>query len=486
MNTIILPYQLFQDLSIWNKNSTLYLIEEYHLFNLYSFHKLKLVLHRASMKAYQDLLKSHDFKVIYLSCTEEVSRIEKLMENFKNQSLEMLDPCDNWIEKKLIQSAEKFNVSLKIMDSPLFINSKEELKMTPHRKNFYFQTDFYTLQRKKLSILMEDGKPKEGKWTFDTENRSKYPKTEIPPSFLPSEENSYIQEARTYVEELFPDNPGNSKGPILFEINKEGTQKRILEFLENRFLHFGKYEDAILKEEHVLNHSVLSPMINIGLIHPLDLVLKAEEFAEKKNIPINSSEGFIRQIIGWREFIRWVYLEKGTYQRTKNYWNFHRKIPDSFWKGTTGIAPVDITIKKILETGYCHHIERLMVLGNFMVLCEFDPDEVYRWFMEMFIDAYDWVMVPNVYGMTQFADGGTMTTKPYISGSNYLMKMSNYPKGEWQKTWDGLYWRFIDKQRNFFLKNPRMGMMVNLFNKMPEEKRKEHLNHAEKFLANLS
>jgi deoxyribodipyrimidine photolyase-related protein len=180
-----------------------------------------------------------------------------------------------------------------------------------------------------------------------------------------------------------------------------------------------------------------------------------------------------------------MYEAKGVYSRTKNYWGFTRKIPTSFYQGTTGIEPVDDAIKKVLKTGYCHHIERLMILGNFMLLCEFHPDEVYRWFMELFVDAYDWVMVPNVYGMSQFADGGSFATKPYISGSNYVLKMSNYKKGEWQKTWDGLFWRFIHVQRNFFASNPRLNMMLRILDKMPPEKKKSHFEQAERFIAAL-
>ena len=180
-----------------------------------------------------------------------------------------------------------------------------------------------------------------------------------------------------------------------------------------------------------------------------------------------------------------MYETRGSDERTRNFWGFTKKIPKSFYDGTTGIAPIDQTIKKTLETGYCHHIERLMVLGNFMMLCEFDPDEVYRWFMELFIDSYDWVMVPNVYGMSQFADGGLMASKPYISGSNYLKKMSNYKKGEWQAVWDGLFWRFMDKHRGFFKKNPRLGMLVAMFDKMPQEKRQQHLENAAVYLESL-
>jgi deoxyribodipyrimidine photolyase-related protein len=226
-------------------------------------------------------------------------------------------------------------------------------------------------------------------------------------------------------------------------------------------------------------------MLNIGLLTPQQIIDETLRVSAAKNIPLNSLEGFIRQIVGWREFIRLVYEREGTKQRTTNYWKFKRKIPTSFWTGDTGIAPIDSTIKKVLKTGYAHHIERLMVLGNFMLLCEFDPDEVHKWFMEMFIDAYDWVMVPNVYGMTQFADGGLMTTKPYISGSNYLMKMSDYEKGSWQPIWDGLFWRFMHVHRRFFLQNPRIGMLVKTFDKMPEEKRNAHLQIGNNYLESL-
>ncbi|MGY8953273.1 MAG: FAD-binding domain-containing protein, partial [Flavobacteriales bacterium] len=176
------------------------------------------------------------------------------------------------------------------------------------------------------------------------------------------------------------------------------------------------------------------------------------------------------------------YESRGSEERTLNFWKFKKKIPASFYDGTTGIPPIDQTIKKVLRTGYCHHIERLMVLGNFMMLCEFDPDEVYRWFMELFIDAYDWVMVTNIYGMSQFADGGLMATKPYISGSNYLMKMSNYKKGEWQDVWDGLFWRFMHTHRDFFLSNPRLRMLIRMFDKMSIEKREKHIINAEAYL----
>ena len=183
--------------------------------------------------------------------------------------------------------------------------------------------------------------------------------------------------------------------------------------------------------------------------------------------------------------MRATYDDLGVDMRTQNHWNHTRSIPSSFYDGTTGIDPIDDVIKRVLATGYCHHIERLMVLGGFMFLCEFDPKEIYTWFMEMFVDSYDWVMVPNVYAMSQHADGGLITTKPYFSGSAYVRKMSNYPTGEWASTWDGLYWRWIWNHVDELAKNPRWAMMCSMAKKMPKEKLESHLKTADGFLTNL-
>ena len=330
-----------------------------------------------------------------------------------------------------------------------------------------------------------DGKPSGGKWTFDTENRKKYPAKKTPPSIQYPDIDAYYKEAKEYVADHFSDHYGNLTEFPLYPTNYESTKDWLNQFFEQRFMEFGTYEDAIVAENSILNHSVLTPMLNVGLITPIEIIEACLIYAKEHEIPINSTEGFVRQIIGWREFIRGIYESRGSEERTTNFWKFTKKIPPSFYDGTTGIPPIDKTIKKILKTGYCHHIERLMVLGNFMMLCEFDPDEVYRWFMELFIDSYDWVMVTNIYGMSQFADGGLMATKPYISGSNYLMKMSNYKKGEWQAVWDGLFWRFMHTHRDFFLSNPRLGMLVRMFDKMSEEKRQLHIDNGEKYLGRL-
>ena len=284
-------------------------------------------------------------------------------------------------------------------------------------KNFFKPNSTLNNEKKRSILLDEESKPLGGKWSFDGENRKKYPKGKIPPPVQYPNLNSYFKEAlKEYTEKHFEKNLGEIPKYSSYPITHQETEIWMNQFFEKRFLEFGTYEDAIVREERVLNHSVLTPMLNVGLIQPQEVIDGALKYAQENDVPLNSLEGFVRQIIGWREFIRGMYECKGTASRIRNFWGFNRKIPNSFYDGTTGIVPVDVTIKKVLKDGYCHHIERLMILGNFMLLCEFDPDEVYKWFMELFIDAYDWVMVPNVYGMSQFADGGFFATKPYISG----------------------------------------------------------------------
>ena len=487
--SIIFPNQLYKEHPAIHNNIPAYLVEEWHFFNQYQFHKEKLVLHRASMKFYEQFLKAQGVVVHYIESNKIQNKCELLIEQLhsnKVKQIHIVDPVDNWLLEKMKSSCKKYGIELTIYDNPNFLNTINQVGDFFSKKKTYFQTDFYTWQRKTRNILLEkDGKPLGGKWTYDADNRSKFPKKEAAPKLPSAPPNNYISEAVSYIQKNYPNNYGSVNEHHLFAINFDDTEKWLEEFLQDRFEKFGIYEDAIVGKELVLHHSVLSPMLNIGLISPQQIIDQAIAFSKKNNIPLNSLEGFVRQIIGWREFIRIVYEREGSKQRTTNYWKFTRKIPASFWKGTTGITPIDITIKKVLATGYCHHIERLMVLGNFMLLCEFDPNEVYKWFMEMFIDAYDWVMVPNVYGMTQFADGGLMTTKPYISGSNYLMKMSDYEKGEWQPIWDGLFWRFMHEHRTFFLSNPRIGMLVHTFDKMSTDKQKKHLDNANNFLIEL-
>jgi len=485
--TLIYPHQLFKQHPALYATRVVYLVEEFLFFRQYHFHQQKIWLHRASMKAYADFLLQKNYRVVYIESIDALSDTRKLLPDLASEGIRTVhyaDSTDNWIERRLKTQARLSGIELKQYRTPGFINSKEELDDYLATKKTYFQTDFYIAQRKKRKILLEyDEKPVGGQWSFDADNRARFPKNKMPPILEFPVLNKYAEEARQYVQKHFPHHYGQIG--YHYPTNFTEAEKWLDDFLVNRFHSFGIYEDAIVAGEHFLYHSVLTPMLNTGLLEPQQVVDRALDAAINYDIPLNSLEGFIRQLIGWREFVRMLYEKEGSRQRTNNYWGFTRKIPASFWTGNTGILPVDTVIKKLLSCAYSHHIERLMVMGNFMLLCEFDPDEVYKWFMELYIDSYDWVMVPNVYGMTQFADGGLMMTKPYISGSNYLVKMGDYRKGPWQQVWDGLFWRFMHVHRSFFTSNPRLGMLVNTFDKMPPEKKQLHLDNANKFLQTL-
>ncbi|CAD7813459.1 (6-4) photolyase [Chryseobacterium aquaeductus] len=481
---LIFPHQLFKDTDYLDKSQPVFLVEEFLFFRQYKFHKQKIAFHRASMKFYEEYLTKEKFTVEYIESTSPLSDVRKLMKHLEKEKFDKIlitDVCDNWLEKRIRQT----KLELEILDSPLFINTKNDLKEYFEDKITYHQTDFYKQQRISRNILMKAGKPMGDKWTFDTENRKKYPKNKKAPSIHYPENSKFYKEARKYTEKNFGENYGNLSSYQLYPVTFEEAENWFNQFLELRFADFGVYEDSIVEREHFLHHSVLSPLLNIGLLNAEKVLREAIEYAKDFDIPINSLEGFVRQILGWREFVRGIYVYEGTLQRNKNYWKHKNPLPKSFYDAKTKIKPIDSTILKVLETGYAHHIERLMIFANFMNLLKLNPDEVYQWFMEMFIDSYDWVMVPNVYGMSSFSDGGKMSTKPYISGSNYIKKMSDYADGEWTEKWDALFWNFVNENRQFFKSNARLGVMLKTLDKMTDDKKSEHFKIAKQTIKDL-
>ncbi len=490
---LVFPHQLFKDHPALDKSRKVFLIEDPLFFGdiryPFKFHKKKLIFHRASMKAYEKYLTDMGYDVVYLqySSFKEDRRSNYLYVFFNKMKINVFhyaDVNDFILEKRIQRMIKQLQKSFVKYPSPMFLSDEKFLREYFEGKKSYLMASFYIEQRKRLNILLADGRPAGGKWSYDEENRKKLPKGFKTPRLKFPDDTEFEIEAIDYVEKNFPDNPGDGFD-FIYPVTFEQAEDWLENFLTNRFKLFGDYEDAIDKDETYLFHSVLTPMLNSGLLTPKQVIDKTLQFASENNVPLNSLEGFVRQIIGWREYIRAVYLLEGVKQRTTNYFKFNKKMPMAFYNASTGIEPVDTVIKRALEKSYTHHIERLMILGNFMLLCEIHPDEVYKWFMEMYIDAYDWVMVPNVYGMSQYADGGLICTKPYISSSNYIRKMSNFDKGNWTEIWDALYWRFIYKHKKVFEKNPRMSMMIVQLNKMDKVKLKIHLKIAENFLKKL-
>ncbi|MBM3193582.1 MAG: cryptochrome/photolyase family protein [Chlamydiae bacterium] len=456
----IFPHHLFEDHPCLKRGRTVFLIEDRRFFSDFLFHKQKLVFHRASLKSYQNFLEEKGYTTVYIE-----GDLEDAFEHKKISSLHLVDIDDVEVEKRVHACIKKFGVKLEVVKSPLFLTGIDEFKEFFKGKNHFSCDTFYIYQRRKLHILIDEmGKPVGGKWSFDKENRRKLPKSINIPNQPLFGKSNIVKKSVEYVEKKYLHHLGTSDH-FVYATTHEEAKHALKDFLENRLYFFGDYEDAIDPNEGIIFHSALSMLINVGLLTPNQVVQETIAYANKNEIPLNSLEGFIRQVIGWREFIRGVYHIIGEKQRTGNFFHHKRKMPKVFYEGTSGILPLDHAIDKLLKTAYLHHIERLMLLGNFFLLSEISPDEIYRWFMELFIDSYDWVMVPNVYGMSQYADGGMMTTKPYFSGSNYILKMSSYKKGDWSEIWDALFWRFMIKHLPFFEKQPRLSILYDMAKK---------------------
>jgi len=438
----------------------------------------------------QDYLKTlHQQNARIESYQPGVCSLTSLLNGLQDQGYRKIvccDPVDFELERRLRVGTELASLDLELLENPSFINSYQENTDWRGTAKRWHMGNFYQWQRKRLNILMDGEGPTGGNWSFDKENRRKIPNRNIhliPAVNLPVRDQTLFGNHRDN-DQHFQHSPGTSTS-LYYPTTHSEASRWLDDFLEERFLHFGAYEDAMVKGERWLYHSVLTPMLNTGLLEPRTVVERALDAAGEHDIPINSVEGFIRQIIGWREFMRATYQDIGVSMRNGNHWNHHRPLPSAFYTGSTGIEPVDDVVSRVLETGYCHHIERLMVVGGFMFLCEIRPDDIYRWFMEMFVDSYDWVMVPNVYAMSQHADGGQITTKPYFSGSNYIIKMSNYKKGEWSDIWDALFWRWILLNRERLADNFRWSMICKQAASMDPGKQKVVMQRADNFLETL-
>ena len=477
---LVFPNQLYPNNPAVEAADQVWIVEDELFFTQLDFHPIKLAYHRATMKGWASRIAD----LRYISAGPSLQEILAEAKHAGFSQIHSIEPDDYLLNLRLQQCCPAADLELRYHDGPGFIltaaEADEEFSVTRKR---HFMATFYQRQRRKANVLLEpDGSPVGGKWSFDTENRKKIPKgVEAPPIQFP-EHSALLEEAATYIAEKWP-----HKQPIVTEnfpwpVTRDAALLMLEDFVKNRLNGYGDYQDALDPDRPFLWHALLTPALNVGLITPreiLDAVLKRHE---KDPVPMNALEGFIRQLIGWREYVRGVYRVDGVAERTRNFWGFEAPLPEAFRLGKTGFPPVDDAIRKVKRFAYAHHIERLMVLGNYLLLTETHPDEVYNWFMAEFIDAYDWVMVPNVYGMSQFADGGMMSTKPYISGSNYIRKQSHYKKGVWCEEWDALFWRFVWVHKDVFGANPRMSMMVRTAERMSPEKLQKHLETAEAYL----
>jgi len=475
---LIFPTQLFEYKYLPKniKYDAIYIIEEPIYFTKYKFHKLKLAYHRASMKSYYDYLNKYVKKIKYYEFSENY------ISDLKSDMVFFYNPIDHNLIKK-IQSIK----SSTMLETPEFITTHEDLEKyynANKSKKFTHDSSFYRWQRNRLQILTpiaQKPSPKTYLLSYDKENRLTFPKNQKD-VFKPSNNNSsaYIIEAKKYVSKHFGNNWGDMND-FIYPIDHTGAKKWLMNFIKNRLANFGKYEDAFHSKIKFGYHSVLSPLLNIGLLTDKDILDALLPYLKKSKM-VNSLEGYIRQLIGWKQSMRYLYefhiskFCKITDKKVigNNFLNHKRKISRRFWDANTGIPPVDACIKKMQQYSYLHHIERLMVMGQFFLLTMIDPDDVYEWYISLVsIDAYEWVMIPNIYGMIMYADGGFMMSRPYFSSSNYITKMND---GEfsisknansktvmgiklgdgnqynWDEIWDALYYNLINTHYTKFKK----------------------------------
>lgn len=415
MNTfLILPHQLFEK-KFLDKKYNFVIWEHPHYFKSYNYNKKKLMLHRSSMRYYYDYLQNSNYKVEYVTFNNKPN-----IDNYV-----VFDPIDKIkLPKKYI-----------IIESPNFLLTKKNYEEYRNKTKKFFFNAFYMWSKQKINVL-PNIKSK------DKYNRSKLSKDVKTPSMSSNKNDSkYINASIIYINKHFSTNYGNTQN-FIFPVTHRTAKKWLKDFIKNKLEHFGKYQDAMVQDNDFLFHSVLSTSINIGLLNPLDIV--NEVLKSKTKISINSLEGYIRQLF-WREYQRYCYIYYNF--NNKNYFGNSRNLTKKWYNGKLNIKPVDDCIIKAFNSGYLHHIERLMVIGNFMNLCNIKPLEGFKWFMEFSCDSYEWVMCQNVLEMVFFISGGDTMRRPYISSSNYILKMSDYKKGKWSDEWNELYYQFLKKNK---------------------------------------
>ena len=487
---LILGNQLFPIEHIKKtKVKKVFMAEDFGLTTYHKHHKLKILMFLWAMRQYRDELVENGYTVYYYSIEDKnfnISYEDKLLAAIKKYKIEKINYFeieDHFFEDIFNRFIIKNKIKTKLIQNPMFLLSRAEFIEFAHtQKNLIRMASFYQKMRIKMSILIDENtRPIGGKWSYDEENRKKIPLNIAIPE-KPYLINNYdINDLKNKINLIFKDHPG-SVDCLWMPTNRQEALKWMDKFFKTKFHNFGIYEDAIIDNNNFLFHSALSPIVNMGLLTPDEIIQKAVKFSKQESIPLNSLEGFIRQIIGWREFIRGIYHYKGREEKKSNFWQHNRRLTSDWYEGTTGIKPLDDVIKDCLKYGYTHHIPRLMIVCNIMNLCRIHPDEIYNWFMEMFVDSSDWVMVPNVYGMGTFADGGIFATKPYSCGSNYILKMSNYKRGNWCEIVDGLYWKFMSDNLSFFKSNHRLSILVRSLDKMNKIKKDMIFEKATEFI----
>ena len=487
-----------------NDDSVTYVLMEIRSETDYATHHIqKIAGFFAAMQTFTLDLKSRKHNVIYIHLNDKTNlqsfnkNLEAIIEEHHFTHFEYQFPDEYRVDETLKNFCKTLSITKSVIDSEHFYTSRNELGTFFEGKKTFLLESFYRAMRKKHNVLMEGDKPVTGQWNYDGENRKKLPKDHKPTS--PLVFNNDVSKIYSEIQKTNIKTIGNIDAKnFVWPINRSQSLELLDFFVAECLPLFGSYQDAMSPNEWSLYHSRVSFSMNIKMISPQEVIDKCIEEWQKRpaEIEYNQLEGFVRQIIGWREYMRGIYWLKMPEYAFMNYFNHKEKLPNWFWTGNTKMNCLKDAINQSLDYAYAHHIQRLMITGNFALLAGIDPDEVDEWYLGIYIDAIEWVEITNTRGMSQFADGGIVGTKPYVSSASYIDKMSHYcgscfykkaiKTGDKACPFNSLYWNFYDKNEDKLGKNPRIGMMYNVWRKMHPEAKAELLEQADYYLKNIN
>jgi len=451
-------------------------IESYSHIKKRRYHKQKLVLVWSAMRHFAEELRQLGYSVTYKIAEDFQTPLQEWVNVNQITELRVMSPND----KPFLKTIEDLTLAcdITLLPNNQFLWSREEFDQWVKNRKRLLMEDFYREGRRRFDILMEANKPIGGKWNLDAHNR-KPPKTELnTPEPLWFEPDEITQEVIQQVDSLDIATYGEIK-EFRWGVTRSQALSVLKYFIDIRLPEFGPYQDAMVTGEETMWHAMLSPYLNLGLLQPLEIIQAAEQAYHENQFALNSVEGFIRQVLGWREYMHGIYHHVDADYSQQNWFEHHKPLPEFYWTGETKMNCLHQILSQVMDTGYAHHIQRLMVLNNFGLIAGISPQELENWFHTAFIDAYDWVMQTNVIGMGQYADGGLLASKPYAASANYINKMSDYCKscdykhsqriGAKACPFNFLYWDFLNRHRDKLKHQGRMNFILKNLDKISPE-----------------
>ena len=461
-------------------------------------HKKKLVFMLSAMRHFARELKQHGMQVRYFTLPDALTSfseaIHTVLSDASYQKIVVTHPGEWRVLQEMLDLKDQLNIPLEIRKDDRFLCSRKEFVHWAEGRKQLRMEHFYREMRKRFNILMEDGKPTGGQWNFDKDNRKSLPDDIIPPLPERFEPDKTTRQVIDTVNQLFPEHFGDTDN-FCYAVNHKDALRALDDFINNRLRLFGDYQDAMRQGSPWLFHSIISLYLNIGLLTPMQVIPRLEKAFNESRIPINAAEGFIRQVLGWREFVHGIYwLHMPDYPK----WNTlhaRRPVPGFYWSADTKMNCIAESVRNTHDNAYAHHIQRLMVLGNFALLAGLAPDQVNQWYMEVYADAIEWVELPNVHGMALFADNGIFASKPYAAGGSYINRMSDYCRhchfnvrlksGEQACPFNYLYWDFLDRNKTYLGSNPRLALPYKNLARMSDRQKALFREDARVFFRSL-